>query len=181
MADLYNSDPQQLASLLSIEAAAADPSNVWRPEELAAILRHQLAVPLGEELGERVHALGRELELADKYHGLASRTFGELLFEPAPPVEALDLIKQFAKAARARKDSLVPPEVATVLYYASILLARHCHGGVSLSSLPEATLLEGGRWILGQPWVGEDVKSLVSELLQPGPADAHPTPAAPTN
>lgn len=165
MPDLYNTDPQQLASLLDVESAAADPSNVWRPEELAAILRHQLAVPLGEELGEPILAVGRELESAGKYRGLASHTFGELLLgEPTPPLEALELIKQFAKVARARRDSLLPPEVATVLYFASILIARHRHG-VRITSLPEAAIAEGGRWIVAQPWVGNDVKSLTSEIL----------------
>src|SRR4051794_4134009 len=117
MPDLYDSDPQQLASLLDVESAAADPSNVWRPEELAAILRHQLAVPLGEEFGERIRTLAANLESAGKYRGLATRTFGELLAEAAPPLEALELVKQFAKVARAGRDSLLPAEVATVLYF----------------------------------------------------------------
>jgi hypothetical protein len=174
MPDLYDSDPQQLASLLDVESAAADPSNVWRPEELAAILRHQLAVPLGEEFGERIRTLAADLESAGKYLGLASRTFGELLREPAPPLEALELIKQFAKVARARRDSLLPPEVATVLYFASILVARRRHG-VRITSLPDAAIAEGGRWIVAQPWVSDDVKSLTSEILR----DASTDPPAP--
>ena len=175
MPDLYNSNPQQLASLLDVEEAAADVSKAWRPEELASVLRHQLAVPLAEDLGEPVLALGRELESSGGYQGLASQTFGDLLRAPAPPVEALQLVKRFAKAGRAQHGALLPPEVATALYYAAILVARH-RCDARITGLEDGTIAEGRGWILAQPWIDPDVKSLVAEPQ--AMATAPPIPGA---
>jgi hypothetical protein len=175
MSDVYNSDPHQLASLLDVEAVAGDVSKAWLPEELASILRHQLAVPLAEDLGERVIALDEQLGSSGKYHGLASKTFGELLREPAPPIEALHLLKQFAKDGRAQRGALLPPEVATVLYYASIVLARdRCTARIT--RLDDSAIAEGRRWIIAQPWVADEIKALVRDGVQHAATSA-PTPS----
>ena len=161
MADLYNSDPHQLASLLDVESVASDVSNAWLPEELASILRHQLAVPLADDMGDRVLSLDRELESAGKYHGLASQTYGRLVREPDPPIEALHLVKQFAKSGRAQRGALLPPEVATVLYYISIIVAQdRCDARIT--SLGDATVAEGRRWMLAQPWISGEIKAMIS-------------------
>lgn len=175
MSDVYNSDPHQLASLLDVEAVAGDVSNAWRPEELASILRHQLTVPLPEDLGEHLIALDVQLESSGQYHGLASRTFGELLNEPAPPIEALNLVKQFAKDGRAQRGALLPPEVATVLYYASILLAQdRC--AARITRLDESAIAEGRRWIIAQDWVADEIKALIRDGVQ----DAAGGPSTPS-
>ena len=177
MADLYHSDPHQLASLLDVEAVASDVSNAWLPDELASILRHQLAVPLADDMGERVLDLDRELDSAGKYHGLASQTYGRLFREPAPPIEALHLVKQFAKSGRAQRGALLPPEVATVLYYISIIVAQQ-RCAARITTLEEATIADGRRWILAQPWISDEIKALVSGGA-PRTAESLTSPAEP--
>ena len=176
--DLNNSDPSRLAPLLESVAGGAAPSLAWGPDELAAVLRHQLAVPLRLDLGEPLTALSRRLEESVAYRGLAGKTLGQLLHDPHPPAGALELVKQFAKAHRTRRDGLLPREVATVLYYAAILVARtRC--GVRLSTLDDRVLRDGAAWAAGLAWVDDDTRAMFAEA---GKArdDSHAGPAAET-
>jgi hypothetical protein len=147
--DLGTSDPRRLADLLEREPDAA---RVWTADELAAVLRHQLAVPLHLDLD------GAADDEAMR------RSFGDLLADPHPPVNVLDRVKLFAKAARTRADGGLPPEVATVLYYASIA-AADARCGRRITRLADAALREGYEWVLAQPWAGDPCAAAVREGL----------------
>src|SRR5687768_12100400 len=133
---LNRSSPGLLARLMELEGEGAA---VWGPEDFAAVWRHQMAARLGDELAG---GAGGEA------------TFGEVLWARPPVVELLCLIKDYAKAKRGDAAGGMPGEVASVLYYASIVAAR-VRGGAAITTLDERTLGEGVKWALGQGWVDE--------------------------
>ncbi|HSI36195.1 MAG: hypothetical protein ACAI43_00655 [Phycisphaerae bacterium] len=137
-ADDMNRD--SLLLLLNLDEVAA---TSWSSGDLGQILSHQLAAPL-------------VLEVTDKTCGDAGaapiRSLGELLRHPRPPLELLKLTKELAKSSDSRQTSPIPPEVATVLYYASIATAVDRHGTL-ITSLSPPEVADGFRWCMNQPWV----------------------------
>jgi len=154
--NLDRTEPPHLAEMLSIDPARSQP---WRPEELAAVLRHQLDTPLEFELGRMEEAPS---EVA------ATITFGDLLRRDgttgAPVLLAmLERAKRFAKACKSRPDGPLPVEVATALYFAFIVAARLRCDGARLSALDDRSLLDGAAWALAQPWLSPEIRELLNE------------------
>jgi hypothetical protein len=72
------------------------------------------------------------------------------------------LTKDFAKACRISADSPIPREIATVLYFASIAVARlRC--GRRITELTDTAVRKGLDWALGQPWLDEATRRLLEE------------------
>jgi hypothetical protein len=152
-----------LLRLMSADDAA--PDQAWRPEDRAAMLRHELSTPLSQAAHRLGHGaldepLTRKLASAD----LRSLTIGELFAQPAPPAELLDVVKRIARAAKAHPDSAVQ-DVAAVLYYASVLTARVKSPTTPISRLSDAEMAAGGRWVLGQSWVEGPVRQSILAAL----------------
>ena len=137
-----NSRADALASMLEVDWAAGRP---WEERELAAVLRHQLAAPLHVDLRTR----GDE----------TVATFYDLLHHPTPPIELLALAKDFAKACRADPDSPLPREVAAVIYFGAIAVARR-RCGTLITQLSPEELRAGVEWVLAQPWVDPATREL---------------------
>jgi hypothetical protein len=90
------------------------------------------------------------------------RTFDELFHYPKPPIELLKSVKEFAKANRDHPASALPGEIATMLYYASVIIARWRWGEV-ITTLNDEELRAGINWAIAQPWVDERTRSLLRE------------------
>jgi hypothetical protein len=157
--DLTRSDPRLMAELLTA-GGGAEP--LWRAEELAAVLKHQLSAPVEFE----PHARSRDPHPGHTRTkpGIPVSNFDELFHHPNPPVELLLLTKEFAKASRVQLESLLPQEVATVLYYASIVVAR-TRLGKRISGLDDKTTRKGIEWVVAQPWVDERTRGIFKEGL----------------
>lgn len=117
--DIQRTDPRLLARFM----AAPDERDTWAAQDLAAMVRHQLAAPLVSDLeaafagsGPRVAALA-----ASSAPPIAS--FGDLLAHPSPPVELLGLVKDLAKSVADGHGDAWPHEVASYFYFASIAAA----------------------------------------------------------
>lgn len=166
--DLHGTDPRLLAQFLEVEDV---PRRLWSPDELGAILRHQLATSvqldlesLGSSFRTRLHAL----PAVEKPGPL---TFAELFHLPAPPLDLLNLVKQFAKSSRVRGESVLPAEIATVIYLTSIVVAR-IRIGRRISEQSDESLLYGIHWVTEQPWVDDKTRALFHE------AQRHFTPSS---
>lgn len=187
-------EAHRLAPLLSVGELAV---GAWTPTELAAILRHQLRAPLGSaplkpqvavspgaEIESHVSCVGRPSSVVGQNPSRAGngavgepsidvgmRTFGDLFVSCHPPLATLVLVKEFAKAHLDGVQQLIPGEVAAVLYYSSIALAR-CRAGARISKLEDAQVLAGLRWTLAQAWVEEPLRSILADaelsLTAPG-------------
>ena len=148
---LGHSDAPQLAKMFSIDPAAPE---VLTDDELASVLRHQLDTPVEIDLDEAKASEGA---------APAGRiTFGELLRSTRPPLDLLERVRHFAKACKSRPNGPLPREVATALYFASIVKAMLACGART-SALSTEDLTAGVRWTLAQPWLPGEMRALLEE------------------
>jgi hypothetical protein len=164
--DIHKSDPQLLAKLMSLDTEAG---NVWQSDELGAILRHQLQAPLEFDLITVDTEVKAKLKTLAATDGPPLKTFGDLLRHPRPPIELLALTKEYGKIHRNTPESPLPSDIATVLYFAGIVVAlTRC--GQRISQLDDDDLRRGVEWVIAQPWVDEATRSLFREGLTLIPA-----------
>ena len=155
--DLRQSDALSLTHLMD---AGAGGRRLWEPEELGAILAHQLAAPLACDLGPLDKEFDQRLERFNAAADPPIRTFGDLLDHPCPPVELLELTKRFAKDCRNHPDGPLPDEIATVLYFLSIVAAMtRC--GRRITGMDDSSLRYSLSWALKQPWLDEPSRKLI--------------------
>jgi hypothetical protein len=153
--------PKTLAALLG---ASSEIGRLWRPEELAAIFRHQLSAPVLLDLGGYNPATAANVRLLSDAQGLLLKSFSELFQHPTPPLELLELTKNFAKANMNSAECAIPGEVATALYYLSIASAL-VRLGARITTLEEADLKRGLLWAKSQVWVDDVTRKLLEEAL----------------
>jgi hypothetical protein len=94
-ASVFKSPAHTLAALL---AAGEERAKLWRPEDLAAMFRHQMSAPILVDLGSFDVRTAARLTTLSQAQGLLLKSFSDLFQHPAPPVELLELVKNFAKA-----------------------------------------------------------------------------------
>lgn len=160
--DIRSTSPSVLAKIMTLDKNS---ERTWQPDELGAILKHQMAAPVQFDLESLDPTIAPKVRTLSEARGLVLKSFGDLLRHPNPPVELLKLTKEFAKANRNDKESSLPPEVATVLYFASIAVARmRCNERIS--SMDDDQLQRGLEWAGAQPWLDEDTRALMKECLR---------------
>ena len=164
---IHNSDAIRLATLMGLSTGG---DRLWQTEELGAILRHQLTTPVQYDLrGLSRGDVGRLKALAAA-EGLLLNSFGDLLQHENPPLELLRLTKDFAKACRISPESPLPPDVAAVLYYASIASAMiRCR--TRITKLSDSDLRAGLAWCLEQTWLDTPTRELLKEAEEMLPAN----------
>lgn len=161
-AAVFRSRAKKLAALM---ASGEERGQLWRPEELAAIFQHQISAPMLVDLGSLDAFTALKLRKLSEAQGLLLKSFADLLHHPLPPVELLELVKDFAKANLDHPESGLPPEIASALYYSSIAAAL-VRVNERISQLPDADLIRGLRWTANQPWLDERTKKLVTQASE---------------
>jgi hypothetical protein len=157
--------------------ASAERVRLWRPDELGAIFRHQMSAPVLVDLGGYDPGTALRLKTLTDAQSLLLKSFSDLFHHPAPPLELLELTKDFAKANMDHPDSSLPAEVAAALYYTSIAAAL-VRLDARISSLPDASLRCGLLWAGGQPWLDEKNRQLLLQAAQKiAPPDGGGVPA----
>ena len=142
-----HSHPDALAAMLAVDDSVA---GLWQPGELAAILRHQLDAPLRSELAAPGKGAAEDAGI---------HTFADLLHHPSPPADLLVGAKDFAKASRQDPSSPLPKEIAAVIYFGAITVARQ-RLGRDITRLDGKAVREGTEWVLSQPWVDPATRSI---------------------
>jgi hypothetical protein len=159
--DLSKSNPASLARMLDLDAGT---NHDWHPEELGSILRHQLDSPLMFDLANFAPESKEALKAINPSATIPLNTFGDLLRHPHPPLALLTLVKEFAKDNRNNPQSTLPPEVASVVYFAAIVVALiRC--GQRITALDDQALRQGVEWAFAQPWIDEFSRPLFREAL----------------
>jgi hypothetical protein len=150
--DIFRREPARLAQLFN---ELSDQNSDWTDEEMASILQHQLRAPVEADLpiGAR-HPLFKPPQ-----RGSIPITFGDLLRDPRPPLELLEVVKDFAMGHLRLRDKGLPRNIARVLYCASVLVARLCLGE-RISKLSDAKLKARLDWALEQPWLDPSMRDL---------------------
>ncbi len=157
--DIIQSDALSLTNMMDLDAAEQHP---WAPDELEAILAHQLATPLECDL--EAFDIGLPERLAG--FNAASRppivTFGDLLHHSEPPADMLELIKTFAKSCRTNRNAPLPDEISTVLYFLSIVVAlTKCDRRIT--RMDDASLRYSLDWALRQSWLDDATRALLQQ------------------
>jgi hypothetical protein len=158
---VFKSPAKELSELL---AAAEEQSHLWRPDELAAIFKHQVSAPLLVDLGGFDPRTAAQLKLVSEAQGLLLKSFADLIHHPSPPLQLLELVKSFAKANADHPGGGLPAEVASALYYLSIAAAL-THLDTRISKLSDADLERGFAWAHAQVWLDERASHLLAEAL----------------
>ncbi len=156
------SPAKKLAALM---AAGGERDRLWRADELAAIFRHQMSAPVAVDLGGFDPRKAARLKNLSEAQGLMLKSFADLLHHPAPPIELLELVKDFAKSNMDHPESCLPKEIAAVLYYTSIAAAL-IRLGARITHLSDAELRQGLLWAKGQGWLDEATRNLLCQALK---------------
>ena len=159
--DIRKSSLEALSRMMALKGDGS----VWRPDELGAILRHQLSAPLEFDLGSRAPRLASKVRTLAAAQGLRMKSFADLFAHPNPPAELLQLTKQYAKACGKRPESPLPREIAMLLYFLSIAVALvKCQQRIS--DLDDAQLRQGFEQFFKQSWVDEGSRAILSQGLE---------------
>ena len=154
-------ESRSLTHLMDLDAAGASP---WSAADLAAILEHQLCAPLECDLCALAAGRAGQVEATGAAADPPISTFSELLQHPHPPVELLELTKRFAKACRNDPEGPLPDEIATAVYFMSIVAAMtKC--GRRITGMDDASLRYSLRWALDQKWLDESSRELFRQGL----------------
>ena len=158
-----SAESSQASALASMLDATYLPQRVWRDDELASVLLHQLAAPLSSDLPTMRGVTPDHVDALADAAVPPIHSFADLLHHPAPPLELLELTKRFAKRARSARGASVtlPKEVAAVLYFGAIHAARDkCD--TPISNLSDEEVRAGISWVLAQPWVNSATRALLT-------------------
>jgi hypothetical protein len=161
-AAVFKSRAKELAALM---ATGEERAKLWRPDELAAMLRHQMSAPMLVDLGSFDARTATKLRTLSEAQGLLLKSFSDLFHHPAPPIELLELVKNFAKSNLDHPESGLPGEIASALYYTSIASAL-VHLDSRISQLPDSDLRRGLHWTEEQAWLDEKTKGLLAQALK---------------
>jgi hypothetical protein len=153
---------KELAALL---ATGEERERLWRADELAAIFRHQISTPMLVDLGSFDPRTATRLKVVSEAQGLLLKSFADLFHHSTPPIELLELVKDFAKANLDHPESGLPNEIASALYYTSIASAL-IHLDTRISKLTDAELQRGLGWAREQNWLDEATKKLLGAALE---------------
>lgn len=152
-------DAQSLTHMFDLDC---DGARLWEPEELGAILEHQLAASVEYDLGRLDKDVAERLAAVNSAGGPPIDSFKDLLHHPQPPLEIVELTKRFAKACRSNPGGPLPDEVATVLYFLAIVVAMtRCRQRIT--GMDDQSLRHGLRWVLGQSWLDRATRELFEE------------------
>lgn len=151
-------DARLLAPLMDL---GVECEGLWQPDELAAILQHQLAAPVEfpRDVWREQTALPIQAMCSAADPPIAS--FGDLFAHPRPPRELLQMTKDYAKVCRARGAGPIPAEIATMLYLVSIAVAFTTRGE-RISGLESQGLSHALTWAVAQTWIDAPLRRLLT-------------------
>lgn len=152
------------SQLINLLSPAENPQRLWGAEELGAVWRHQLAAALEFDLGGLAEPFAAQLRGLSTPAGCSVRTFADLLLHPFPPLELLELVKEFGKTHSTHPDSLLPREISMTLYYAGIAAAL-VKSGRRISSLPPSTLRQGLDQVSRFEWLDQQTRALIQRAV----------------
>jgi hypothetical protein len=105
--------------------------------------------------------LATEADFDSRQENPCPKSFGELLRQPQPRLDLLEIAKDHAKAAGKQGGPGFPPEVWKVVYLGSIAAAlARC--GQRITTLSDKELQKAFHWLQEQPWVPEEIRTLAT-------------------
>jgi hypothetical protein len=158
-----SSTPEQVAKLLQLDQTTPEP---WSPEDLPAMVRHQMSAPLEFDLGSvKLSQLEQKTitELLTGAAGSGVKTFGDLLRSDKPPLELLKLSQKFFKQNVTSTSKGSPEQKVAYLFYLLSIVAARIRLGVKTSKLSDKELLKGIQSIVSRSWINDQVRELLED------------------
>jgi hypothetical protein len=139
--------PAELIELTRGQSAA----HAWDVDDLAAMWRHQLALPLSVEVKT----------LHDATDFPPETTFEQLLLrEENPSVDHLRAVKDYVKALERDPHQPLPREIVWLLYLVAVCAADlRCR--TRISSTGAEAIKKWVDWTLAQPWIDEPTRAML--------------------
>ena len=160
--DMPTADANLLARMMGLDTGDEAP---WNGDDLGAVFDHQRAASLEADLAGLRPGLRGLLAELNVGNDPPIATFGELLNHPRPPLELLELTKQFAKRCRNNPDGPLPDDIATVLYLATIAAAR-TRLATRITKLGDEGIRHGLRWAVRQPWLDAQTRGMLERACE---------------
>lgn len=157
LSDVPNMSPEKVSQALAVGSGV---STSWRRTEFGSVLQFQMDAPLVLDLATSDDALRGELEQLVDESDPSAFSLKDLFFHARPSVSLLIRVKNFAKAMRFDDRHRLPPEVATVIYFAAIAVAKAKCSSM-ITELADADLRSAKEWIETQEWIDEPLKRLI--------------------
>jgi DNA-directed RNA polymerase specialized sigma24 family protein len=156
---LNESKPSLLARLFGVEEGR---ELVWEPFDYENMLARLLKMPLAEALPGIDHRTIASAAESTPGATPGSLSLSDVFTAPAPSIELLRAIKDWSRRSTRTKDSPLPLDVASLLYFASIAAAK-VRRGEWISKLDPAIFQRGVEMFLGEVWVKEPLRDVLDE------------------
>ena len=158
--DACHDDPERVGELVSLGSA---PRFSWETTDFESILRHQLSLSCKREMENAGEVAGAPRNSPSEAAATPS-DFKSVLVSETPSLEMLVSIKEFAKLVASDPQFSLPDEVAKVLYFAAITVAR-LQLDERISRLNDVELRYGCGWTTSRQWVPECLKQIFRKAL----------------
>ena len=141
------------------------PSAASSDEQHAASFQLQMALPLRTALADVSPRMTALLSLVAGENDQPIVTLGDLFEHPQPPIEILQIVKEWATQCMQKKNDDIPPRVAPVIYLAAVAAAFvKCQHRLTRSD--DTDLQVTFRQALGTSWITGSVRHLFQNALQ---------------
>lgn len=157
--NVRGTDPQRLSRLWACES---DALIQWQPDELAAVFKHLLSSSIADEVEAVQPRLAKKLQQREAAPDESLGTFGDLLNDEHPPLDLLNVVKEFCKHAEEAES--LPADVAFVLY-ASVISVALLRCDERISSADDKSLRSTIKWAGSRDWISPEAKSWFEQAL----------------
>jgi hypothetical protein len=160
---LTSSTPEQVSKLFQLDQATPEQ---WRPEDLRAMVRHQMSAPLEFDLGTVKLSQLEQKTAAESLTDAARsdiKSFGDLLSTDRPPLELLRLSQKFFKQNVASSSKGSPEQRIAYLFYLLSIVAARTRLKVKTSKLSDMELLNGIQSMVNRTWIDDRVRALLED------------------
>ena len=166
-----SNDRSEFAPLLTRELGRAGD---WSESDISDIFHHQMKVPLSVELSNLDPECSARLRAYADDRSLVIKSLSDLLTHPTPPVELLQMIKDFAKANRTQTEEGLPGPVASSIYYLAIASAWVALGR-RITTMADEGVVKGLRWTAKRPWIGPAYLGILEQAAETWNTSANET------
>ncbi|MBI1371343.1 MAG: hypothetical protein GC159_01085 [Phycisphaera sp.] len=162
MSNEFNWDQHAKAHPSSAMAGSTPAPSSWSEEQLAAELAALLESPIGVIAGGDPRAESHVTDLAERHDPLL-RYVVDMIRNPHPPVQLLEMAKGFAKYSYRNRNE-TPKPVWLVFYYLVIVVAL-LRRDKRITSLKHHALRRGVAFSASEPWIDPETSVVLQEGL----------------
>ena len=160
--DVDESQTRLLAKMLD---SSGPQVSTWQDEDLRGLFQHQLDTSLASAFEYPESGESPTLTQLGKSSVPPIVTFADLLKHDQPPLELLHAMRRMARRSAKETSGAIPDEIASVLYFAAIAVAR-VRLGERISRSDDNVLRYGFEIMMRRAWIGKDLTEVFGQSLE---------------